>query len=544
MKNNWKLIIIICVIILGIGDSFGQCYGIKNSNKRIGIWFVGTRSECEAEYQSALRRIKNNQSPFHRQGERFGVSEAQERNLHGTLDNLHIEAELKSFKEHNTIERLASEECNTTQSDKETSSNTSASRPSDNINYDETKEILKSGIDIRQEQAEAIWRKVDNDPTFKKSTGKIVGTLPPKTTVKLERPKPQKYECNFGQIVTSKNLKKYAFDFIGQWLDRNPWQSYISQIPYGEYSQGIYDEAMRNGCENRAEDYTLFCERLRRIVVQLADTLQKRCCIFNPELDMPLLSNNVYDNCKSAPSGWTRLENFAGSHGFFAALYQNLYDSTVFVLAFRGSEKSISDWNEDILQGLIGASFQYNQSKKIINSVVAELSKKLDAKLYLTGHSLGGGLASYAHISAKDTSKIVATYTYNAAGLHSSRVKNKNTSNVYAYHTIDDPLTLGQIQFNRQYIDVFFVIKPLEQLKKINEILRAKQNLRHGRLNIIGEERVIPAYIGHSIVEIEKYYDEYHGWKIGEYQIGVNEVRNNAPSLLRHVNESFCQYKF
>lgn len=96
--------------------------------------------------------------------------------------------------------------------------------------------------------------------------------------------------------------------------------------------------------------------------------------------------------------------------GFYASLtFKNGY----YFLAYRGTDmESIEDWKANLTQGIGLNSKQYNLALKLAKHVVSIIGTD---RLVITGHSLGGGLASYAGVNVK-----TSTITFNAAGLHPS----------------------------------------------------------------------------------------------------------------------------
>lgn len=127
------------------------------------------------------------------------------------------------------------------------------------------------------------------------------------------------------------------------------------------------------------------------------------------------LAQDVY-NDQGSPPGYTRLDpgvlgddvNLSNPDtGFDAALYQN-QEGEVF-LAFRGTDGGV-DWQSNFNQGF-GEELDRQYEQAI---AVAERSKEVfgDDLKAITGHSLGGGLATTAGLSTG-----IPTYAYNGAGL-------------------------------------------------------------------------------------------------------------------------------
>lgn len=176
-------------------------------------------------------------------------------------------------------------------------------------------------------------------------------------------------------------------------------------------------------------------------------------------IDCLLISDYCYkkkDSNAELPEGWKETtediniekENWENESGFKASLYYNEKEN-IYILAFAGTE-NLKDWVTDIRQGVGLDDGKRGQYRKAV-----ELARKLQHKikkenLVITGHSLGGGLASIA--SAVTGS---SAYTFNAAGLHPKTLKDQNLSensvgHIQAYYSTDDPLNM--IQNNRSIL--------------------------------------------------------------------------------------------
>lgn len=89
-----------------------------------------------------------------------------------------------------------------------------------------------------------------------------------------------------------------------------------------------------------------------------------------------------------------------------------------YLVVFRGTDDSIIGWKED---------FHMTYMKEIPAQLAArdylmEVLDQLDGRVWLAGHSKGGNLATYAasQIKAAFQDRIMAIYSYDAPGLHSS----------------------------------------------------------------------------------------------------------------------------
>ncbi|AKT42611.1 type VI secretion system tip protein TssI/VgrG [Chondromyces crocatus] len=152
----------------------------------------------------------------------------------------------------------------------------------------------------------------------------------------------------------------------------------------------------------------------RQRLLAAADRLERN----NHSVEMARLSQSVYDD-EGAPEGWRRIppeEMPPGlrdqvwedkDSGFYAAMYES--DDGQKVVAFRGTNEA-KDWKTNIPQGLGMETDQYNHAHHIGQAMRNTYGPD---GFEITGHSLGGGLASMAVV----TSGAQGT-TFNSAGLH------------------------------------------------------------------------------------------------------------------------------
>lgn len=144
------------------------------------------------------------------------------------------------------------------------------------------------------------------------------------------------------------------------------------------------------------------------------------------DLELAALAQDVNDLDGRGVDGWTRLDEAQleaanidpemledPRTGFRAAIYTD--GKGRHVLAFAGTNPTeFSDWVSNFRQGLGFEDEQYVQARRLAEA--AEVAFGDD--LVITGHSLGGGLASVAALATDS-----AAVTFNAAGLHDSTMR-------------------------------------------------------------------------------------------------------------------------
>lgn len=166
-----------------------------------------------------------------------------------------------------------------------------------------------------------------------------------------------------------------------------------------------------------------------------------KCEQLNSALVYAQLAKAVYT--WQTPPGWTLVDGYNDmDSGLQVGVYRG--PDGQFVAAFRGTEPtSLTDWQADVQQGIGGGSRsdQYDLTAQGAD-MKAWVAKY--PKLTVTGHSLGGGLASL--YGGKYS---LCTTTFNAAGLNDDTLKFANTSRdatdhyTTAYQVRGDILTTG-----------------------------------------------------------------------------------------------------
>lgn len=143
------------------------------------------------------------------------------------------------------------------------------------------------------------------------------------------------------------------------------------------------------------------------------------------ELDLELaeLAEGVYHGTGTAsyhPLDTTELESLGidprtlkGRDGFDADIYRDAQGH--YVLAFAGTDpSSMADWGANAQQGVGALSSQHLKAIALAQHLASRVGSE---NMVLTGHSLGGGLASTASVATD-----VPAVTFNAAGVHPDTV--------------------------------------------------------------------------------------------------------------------------
>lgn len=132
------------------------------------------------------------------------------------------------------------------------------------------------------------------------------------------------------------------------------------------------------------------------------------------------LSNMAYDASKITFSNWSFRERYGNptGMGFYAELYHNS-DKREAAFVIRGTDGETGDWKDvlaDLQIALGKVPYQLFQAERSFNNAKGSLTGNV--KFYLSGHSLGGGLASL--LSAKMGG--LPTVTFNAPGMMRSYI--------------------------------------------------------------------------------------------------------------------------
>ena len=138
----------------------------------------------------------------------------------------------------------------------------------------------------------------------------------------------------------------------------------------------------------------------------------------------------IWDKMKSLRRfAEVRLENFTArfeheNNRQFAAGLFSLNENTA-VVAFRGTDSTITGWKEDLMMGFTSPVPAQSDSLEYLNSIPAKYTT-----LYVCGHSKGGNLAMYSSALCNDQERIKVVYSFDGPGLDSSVLCTQGWNNI------------------------------------------------------------------------------------------------------------------
>ena len=268
-----------------------------------------------------------------------------------------------------------------------------------------------------------------------------------------------------------------------------------------------------------------------------------------------------------SPKIATKISAAQRGTGFKCVLYRDHLseDGRSYVLSMAGTEMEFQDVLTDILQGIglegsdfakfIGVESQYADAMEI-GFWLSSLMKTNGLSFRMTGHSLGGGLASAAVIAANPF-KITAN-TFNAAGLHRNtlttrdgagnlipwlplypgafdqyEVERTGGSLITAFNTEYDPLTL----FQRNMPPVRYIGRvPVAVGKPVTLIGPQSAVFTQGVIRLMADLQTMPSQPWYKPYSM--WWDEFKAWT-------ALVIKNNWDTLgtmMHHHKIRTCQY--
>ncbi len=268
---------------------------------------------------------------------------------------------------------------------------------------------------------------------------------------------------------------------------------------------------------------------------KLADQLKE----LNHVEEMAWLAKDVYNiDSADAPPGWTKVsadpdklaelglkpDDFAPERiGFKSALYEK---DGKYVLSIKGTE-SKEDWIHNGIQGLGLEDEYYKHSIELAKKL--KKKKKIADNLEITGHSLGGGLATAAGVATG-----MKTTVFNPAGVHPNTFKDYDVENadIDVYQLEGEILTT--LQENREAI----VPRITTTVGSLGGPKGAGGGYLLGRKLL--KDGAMPAATGHihKLPASEK--GVHHQWKLAE-KLGYNPAEgvemHSMDSVLHSVQD-------
>ncbi|MDR1197442.1 MAG: hypothetical protein LBK94_00300 [Prevotellaceae bacterium] len=271
-------------------------------------------------------------------------------------------------------------------------------------------------------------------------------------------------------------------EIIERCLKRNPYSSLCDCFKYnfqGKTGKSINQDQLASRTDAELKDVESYNEYLQKVSDNIDRVQQKQLDEQFEYLEMAMLSDNVYKINERSKEDIDRLGykaindenntgkvgndvidmlnafnneglNDKGYDGFHAEIYYK--EPNEYALSFRGSQKpteDMRDWITNTSQQTGSDKYitQYNKAMELAKNLKANCK---DCNISITGHSLGGGLASAAGVETG-----LPTYTFNAAGLHKNTVANYDrkikNANITAYYSDDD--ILNRVQ-DKRYLDI------------------------------------------------------------------------------------------
>lgn len=253
------------------------------------------------------------------------------------------------------------------------------------------------------------------------------------------------------------------------------------------------DEAVRTGPPTIEKDIAahvqkfalmaLFAKTVYRRDILDDNTRTDKACSY---LELPKHRDVLLDMPRDVDGGgwsrWTRSGSCYGGGGLYFETYvhQNAKgDIDKAVIAIRGTENSSlseirQDWGASLSGVVPSTAGEYGQARSLLASIIEVLAKKPSPynptqpiEIYLTGHSLGGGIAQYLAYSFYP--KIKETFTFDTSPVtHWMQLPDAEKNSYPVIHRIymngeflsylrDVTTRFNNRRFNRTDYEFFFV---------------------------------------------------------------------------------------
>lgn len=164
--------------------------------------------------------------------------------------------------------------------------------------------------------------------------------------------------------------------------------------------------------------------------------------------------------------------------------------SEIIVIAFRGTDESMLDWLDDIdirtvtrSYGKIHRGFA-SHYKQIMHGLAPHITpeKTANKKIFITGHSLGGAVATIAAAELKDHMNLTGIYTYGQPRVGYSELQqyidNHYSDKFHRFVYQDDPVAKLPEKVVRDWQEVGRYIHLTSQLNRPASARRKSKSLR------------------------------------------------------------------
>lgn len=310
------------------------------------------------------------------------------------------------------------------------------------------------------------------------------------------------------------------FDYL-HWRGDLPF----SQVPPGPVDALIFSALSYitfAGSPAERPDFPISLRDAAEVFFQLSDT-RDRCRI---RTDLRLLEEAAHTRRFGETFLWQYQDILIPEEDTQFAAMTFLLDSNCGLVAFRGTDYSLTGWKEDF-----NMSFQESiPAQRLAQKYVADLSARYPMPLYIAGHSKGGNLAVYSAVKSEKRlrDRILAIYSHDGPG--------------FTDYVMEDPAYLELVPRITTIIPQSSVIGMLLEHQEPYTVIKSKQIglLQHDFYSWTLDG---PAFIPmEEVTENSKFLDQtIKNWVSGMDNQDRNELVDTVFDLLNagNVNSVF-----
>lgn len=327
-------------------------------------------------------------------------------------------------------------------------------------------------------------------------------------------------------VIRNKLLSQRTKEEKQAMLDYQAYCKKMLEKMYGEISALAYEAAIRE--ETRVYEMSVLSETSygdsKHENITKTNYIEVGLAFFDNDKDNPMRGLlELIGECNQ-----TKKET-----GFHAEMYYNKITGE-YTIAFEGTNATeLADIKADAMIGFNEVSKQHDLAMRI-----AEYINNLDlpdnVKINVTGHSLGGSLASVVGLATG-----LPTYTYNSAGVNRAMAEKygfgdmSTCSNIKAYQSNTDPLTSVQEGFLKPIVvgTVISVVSGVDPLKGTElTVETAKGNTASPA---VGDKQVVQNYGGHTIHNMISHFEQ----QCNSDSFWYNNVQESIKQALNSVEQ-------